>query len=107
MVLTNVRHERFAVEVANGVMPRDAVVRAGYGAGKAAETAWRLMLYPRVTERIQELRQELQQPPAITVKASLLRELGRQCRATSVSDEAGRLIGFFIPVQASVSGVGA
>ena len=100
MVLTNTRHERFASALARGTPqgtpPKEAATIAGYPPGKAAETAWRLCLYPRIAERVKELQQ-----PAILVRESLLQELGRQSRATAIADETGKTIGFYFPLDAN------
>ena len=55
----NPRRETFADQVAAGVIPTDAALRAGYAPSRAAATATELMKSPEVRERIELTRTRL------------------------------------------------
>ena len=58
-MLTNPRHEAFAVLVAGGARPAGAYTRAGFSQKGAAQSANRLAKVPSVAARIAELRQSV------------------------------------------------
>ena len=65
--LTNPRHERFAVLVANGLSATDAYTGAGFIGKGSTQSASRLARTPAVASRIAELRKSLSDGALTTV----------------------------------------
>lgn len=100
-VLSTLRQETFARNVAAGKTFRHAAIQAGYSQRSASCLGSQLMKQPGIAARVRELKAA--QPRAPITRDTVLRQLADQEQsaehAVIIHDAVGRALGVFIPAS--------
>jgi phage terminase small subunit len=88
-MLDNVRHEKFAQGVANGLTVSEAYRQAGYSANTAEAGGSRLLRKVNIANRIQELKQQNAQKASVTQQGYI--DILSNCLAGKVQLRADQL----------------
>lgn len=87
--LENARHERFAQELAKGKTQEQAYIDAGYSPDAARVNASRLMTNDNISERVDELKQEIAKVAVLDVAAVVTRLVRYADKGEQLAEAAG------------------